>query len=130
MCNQKGSRSHNCDLITGKCECQSSMYGGDQCEHCAENYYNYTLGCQPCEECYSLVQNKVSNIRQRIETVEKNLQSIISITMTDTSRKIGLELDKNIKRIENEVNEFHSLFFEKSNYLIFNLILIVKTFTG
>lgn len=39
-CNQVGSISNDCDLITGQCKCLSS-FGGERCERCKHGYYNY-----------------------------------------------------------------------------------------
>ena len=50
--------AEQCDDF-GKCKCRAQFAGG-QCNRCEENFYNFTSGCLRCDECYNLVQNKVS----------------------------------------------------------------------
>lgn len=123
-CDPRGSRTFNCDLITGKCECQSSAFDGNRCDRCAENFYNFTLGCVPCEDCYGLVQKEVHTIRERTERIEGNLQNIMKETITEETRKIGRELEANLNRIRNEINQLHKLLFERSESCLFVCLFV------
>lgn len=110
----KGSRGQQCDLVTGKCECRSSAFGGDKCDRCAENHFNFTIGCQPCEDCYNLVQNGVEKIRERVNSLEESLERIVRDTMTEEARIKSRELEGNLKRIKNNVNDLHKQLYENS----------------
>ena len=48
-CNSEGSLDSQCDLHTGVCECKSGV-GGDKCESCLPQFYNFTSdGCVECD---------------------------------------------------------------------------------
>lgn len=117
----KGSRGQQCDLVTGKCECRSSAFGGDKCDRCAENHFNFTIGCQPCEECYNLVQNGVEKIRERVNSLEESLERIVRDTMTEEARIKSRELEGNLKRIKNNVNDLHNQLYENSKIKPFKI---------
>lgn len=114
LCDPKGSRSPQCDVITGKCECRTSAFGGQRCDRCAENYYNFTIGCQPCEECYGLVQTQVEKMRQRVIQMDASLERIVRDTMTDQAKQQTREIESNLKRLKGELDELHKQFFENS----------------
>jgi hypothetical protein len=116
LLNTKGSQSQQCDLVTGKCECRSSAFGGNRCDKCAENYYNFTIGCQPCEECYGLVQIGVGKMRQRIEALENGLEKMVADTVTEEAKQKSRELENNLKKIKADVNQLHKELFEDSKY--------------
>ena len=40
-CNARGSIDNDCDQKNGKCSCQNERISGDQCEKCANGYWNY-----------------------------------------------------------------------------------------
>ena len=67
---EPGSRLQ-CDE-RGMCACREH-YDGAKCDRCKPNRYNFTRGCLPCDDCYSLVHDKVNAIRTAVATIERSL---------------------------------------------------------
>ncbi|ESO94175.1 hypothetical protein LOTGIDRAFT_118598, partial [Lottia gigantea] len=47
QCNPMGSQSIYCDPDSGQCQCKENIIGL-KCDRCADNFYNFSLGCIPC----------------------------------------------------------------------------------
>ena len=46
-CSSAGSRSSECSVDSGQCQCRPN-YEGEKCDRCAAGFYGYP-NCQPCE---------------------------------------------------------------------------------
>ncbi|RNA21261.1 Laminin subunit gamma-1 [Brachionus plicatilis] len=109
-CDQLGTQFGNlqCDEF-GKCPCREN-FAGLKCNTCAENRFNFTNGCQRCDDCYNLVQNQVQLLRHRIKEIEHNL---------DLMQQNGVEIDddqsvllqQKLDTIKLSVDDLHSKLF-------------------
>ena len=61
----------------GQCNCREN-FAGMKCNKCDENRHNFTSGCLKCEECYSLVQEQVGALRDKIKLLQLNLNKIVA----------------------------------------------------
>merc|ERR1719239_1418140 len=50
-CNHEGSSLHQCDPITGECDCNIGI-GGKKCDECARGYSGTSPYCTECGECF------------------------------------------------------------------------------
>lgn len=114
-----GSRGVECDVVTGKCECRSLAFAGLRCDRCAENHFNFTLGCQPCEDCYNLVQAEVESMRARLHGVDSKLDSVVRDTMTEQARVQSRQVESTLKRLKTELDDMHVKFFTNSGKFAF-----------
>ncbi|PIK42259.1 putative laminin subunit gamma-1 [Apostichopus japonicus] len=109
-CNPQGSRSLNC-TYDGVCDCQDGVIG-DKCDSCEENFYNIALGCVQCPDCYSLVQDKVNEHRQKLEDLKNLLQNIgenpevvNDVNFEKQLKALEAELDVAVVEAERAINE-------------------------
>lgn len=65
-CNLIGSKSAECNRLTGQCECKNSNITGLKCDRCRENFHNLAEGCIECDTCYQIVQLGVEHHRKEL----------------------------------------------------------------
>lgn len=58
--------------IIGQCLCKDNVEGL-HCDHCSENYYNLKESCQPCDDCYSLIQDRKNSINKSMSILRNHL---------------------------------------------------------
>lgn len=80
-CDPSGSTDMQCDLISGQCPCRDKVEGR-KCDRCMENTRSKDTGgfgekiCEPCDDCYNLVQDAADEHRQSLENLDALLQKI------------------------------------------------------
>ncbi|KAK3855199.1 hypothetical protein Pcinc_038380, partial [Petrolisthes cinctipes] len=57
-CDQQGSTSSTCDIVTGQCPCKNNVVGRT-CSHCRAGYWGHVRG-RGCEECDCDPQGSIS----------------------------------------------------------------------
>lgn len=65
-CNLIGSKSSECNRLTGQCECKNPNIVGLKCDKCRENYHDLAAGCIECDKCYQIVQLGVDHHRKEL----------------------------------------------------------------
>ncbi|XP_038046444.1 laminin subunit gamma-1-like [Patiria miniata] len=73
-CDRQGSAQLNCSS-DGVCICKDGVIG-EKCDNCRENHYNIALGCIPCPACYTLVQDRVNDHRDKLEQLEELINNV------------------------------------------------------
>lgn len=108
------SSSLQCDDF-GKCTCKAN-FAGAKCNRCAENRFNYTSGCLECDQCFNLVQDRVTGLRHKIANIQTTLRELWKNSI-DASN--GFQSDESIK-LQNKLNnlrimidELHDNFYAK-----------------
>ena len=48
QCHKEGSKSQQCDKVTGQCQCKD-RFTGQRCDRCKEGYGNVASGCRNCQ---------------------------------------------------------------------------------
>ena len=80
-CDPSGSTEQQCDLLTGQCPCRDKVEGR-KCDRCMENTRSRDTGgygdkiCEPCDDCYNLVQDAADEHRQNLANLDALLQKI------------------------------------------------------
>ena len=46
-CSPVGSLSLSCNPLTGQCQCKDNVQG-HKCDQCMDGFYNFSMGCLPC----------------------------------------------------------------------------------
>lgn len=65
-CNLTGSKSTECNRLTGQCDCKNTNITGLKCDRCKENFHNLAEGCIECDTCYQIVQLGVEHHRKEL----------------------------------------------------------------
>ena len=79
-CDLTGSLSEQCDVETGQCECRDKVEGR-RCDTCMENTKTRVGSqnekiCEPCDDCYNLVQDAANEHREGLNELETLLRHI------------------------------------------------------
>jgi len=80
-CDPTGSTDLQCNPLTGNCPCRPQVEGR-QCDRCMENTRSRDTGgygekiCEPCDDCYNLVQNAANQHRDNLDALDSLLQQI------------------------------------------------------
>jgi len=78
-CDHSGSLDLQCDELTGQCACRDKVEGR-KCDRCMENTKSRGGDgdkiCEPCEDCYDLVQDKANEHRDNLDRLDTLLQEI------------------------------------------------------
>jgi hypothetical protein len=102
----------SCD-VDGKCSCRDNI-AGDKCDRCVDNHFNFELGCQKCDECYSLVESKIISLKNDLISINNNFENKIKQTHTDETKRNNLELEKTLLKLKNEIKSVHDELYNKS----------------
>ncbi|XP_071808051.1 laminin subunit alpha-like isoform X2 [Asterias amurensis] len=78
-----------CDSVTGECLCPPGATG-DNCEECEDRYVLTDEGCQACDECTTLLLDKMD------ELDAMNLTAVF-VNVTDTT--VGIHLRQKLDRL-------------------------------
>lgn len=101
-CDPHGSTDHQCDELTGQCPCRDKVEGR-QCERCVENTktqegYVGEKVCEPCGECYNLVQQSANRHREHLRQLDNLLQQI-----AENPEPVGDDFEDNLRDLEERV---------------------------
>merc|ERR1712130_303626 len=102
-CDGYGSTDHQCDELTGQCPCRDKVEGR-KCERCMENTrtkegYGPEKVCEPCDECYNLVQNAANKHRENLQQLDKLLQQI-----AENPEPVGDDFEDNLLNLEKQIS--------------------------
>lgn len=75
-CNLIGSKSNECNRLTGQCECKNSNIVGLKCDKCRENYHDLSSGCIECDKCYQIVKLGVEHHRKELADLTDMINKI------------------------------------------------------
>ena len=106
-CDITGSTSHQCDLETGQCPCRDKVEGR-QCDRCEENtktrskdgFEGVEKVCEPCDDCYNLVQNATDDIRNSLTSLTDLL-----IAIAENPDPIGTDFKVDLRRLQVRVKQ-------------------------
>jgi len=107
-CDPTGSTSSQCDVVTGQCPCREKVEGR-KCDTCMENtktrvgYGNEKI-CEPCDDCYNIVQDNANDHRANLNKLEQLLVQI-SENPEPIGKEFEVQLTKLKVRIEHMVND-------------------------
>ncbi|OAF68069.1 Laminin subunit gamma-1 [Intoshia linei] len=79
-CDKYGSIDLQCHLKTGKCNCKLNVEG-KKCDRCIRNRYSLIEQCQPCPDCYKLVDESFKSIESSLKSFENGLNEISKNTV-------------------------------------------------
>ncbi len=119
-CDPDGSANLQCNEL-GQCECRPQV-SGDKCDRCSENFYNFTVGCQRCDECYSLVQTSVNQLRANMSRLNSELDRE-SLTVASRAKEVT-ELEAKLRRVKSNVNKLHSDMYKPNTPRTYNETLV------
>lgn len=74
-CDPRGSESLDCDVNSGQCLCRQFVEG-QRCDQCVENRYDLGRGCLECDDCYSLIGHRRTDIRKRVDELRDRLDEV------------------------------------------------------
>jgi laminin, gamma 1 len=112
--------SLQCDDF-GKCKCRDH-FSGLKCDSCEENRFNFTAGCQKCDECYDLVQNKVTILRQKVKAIEMTLDEMIEMSKSESGKNSdqlndeNMKLQDKLKSLKDEIESLHESLFQSRQF--------------
>lgn len=75
-CNRTGSKSDECNRLTGQCDCKNPNIVGLKCDRCRENYHDLAAGCVECDTCYQIVQLGVDHHRRELNELTDMINKI------------------------------------------------------
>lgn len=100
-CDGVGSESADCDVNTGQCLCKENVVGR-RCDQCADNWYNLRRGCLPCDDCYTLIQQRKNSINKRLIEVREKLDEVqhkpVKVDDDEFKAKFG-EVEQNVEKL-------------------------------
>jgi len=98
-CDPTGSTADQCDLATGQCPCRDKVEGR-MCDTCMENtktrvgYGNEKI-CEPCDDCYNIVQDNADSHRDSLNKLDDLLTHIL-----ENPEPIGPEFTVQLKKLK------------------------------
>ena len=99
-CDPTGSTDLQCDELTGQCPCRHKVEGR-KCDRCMENTQTRDISgggekvCEPCDDCYDLVQTAVNQHRANLEALDRLLQQI-----AENPEPVGDEFEVQLRRLQ------------------------------
>ena len=99
-CDPTGSTDLQCDEVTGQCKCRDKVEGR-KCDRCMENTKSQDTGgngekiCEPCEDCYDLVQDAANQHRQDLDSLDRLLQQI-----AENPEPVGDDFEIKLKKLQ------------------------------
>jgi len=99
-CDPTGSTDLQCDELTGQCPCRHKVEGR-KCDRCMENTQTRDLGgggekiCEPCDDCYDLVQTAVNQHRSNLDALDRLLQQI-----AENPEPVGDEFEVQLRKLQ------------------------------
>ena len=99
-CDPSGSLELQCDELTGECPCRNQVEGR-QCDRCMENTKSQDTGgygekiCEPCDDCYNLVQDAANQHRANLAALDTLLQQI-----TENPEPVGEQFLLELKKLQ------------------------------
>jgi len=98
-CDPTGSTADQCDVVTGQCPCRDKVEGR-KCDRCMENtktrvgYGNEKI-CEPCDDCYNIVQDNADRHREDLAKLDSLLTQI-----SENPEPIGPEFEVQLKKLK------------------------------
>ena len=93
----------------GQCDCKEQV-SGDKCNVCTENYYNFTIGCARCDDCYNLVQASVNKLRAKLADMDRSFDSA---ELPSSAKNFELvQLEQKLKKVKTSVDTLHDNLFK------------------
>ena len=97
-CDPSGSLSDQCDIETGQCPCRDKVEGR-RCDTCMENTKTRTGSenekvCEPCDDCYNLVQDAANEHRDSLDQLGTLLRHI-----SENPEPIGSEFEVPLRKL-------------------------------
>ena len=99
-CDPSGSKDLQCDELTGQCPCLDKVEGR-KCDRCMENTKSKENGgngekiCEPCEDCYDLVQDGANQHRRNLDSLDRLLQQI-----AENPEPVGDDFEVKLKKLQ------------------------------
>ena len=98
-CDPTGSLSDQCDVLTGQCPCRDKVEGR-KCDTCMENTKTKSNEanqkvCEPCDDCYNLVQDAANSHRENLNQLETLLTHI-----SENPEPVGDEFEVKLKKLK------------------------------
>lgn len=99
-CDPTGSTDLQCDELTGECPCRDKVEGR-RCDRCMENTKSRDNGgygekiCEPCDDCYNLVQQAANQHRANLESLDRLLQQI-----AENPEPVGDDFELQLKKLQ------------------------------
>ena len=98
-CDPTGSLSEQCDVTTGQCPCREKVEGR-KCDTCMENTKTKSNDanqkvCEPCDDCYNLVQDAADSHRENLNQLEILLNHI-----AENPEPIGNDFEVRMKKLK------------------------------
>jgi len=103
-CDPTGSTELQCNELTGECPCRDKVEGR-RCDRCMENTRSRDSGgggsvyaekiCEPCDDCYNLVQEAANQHRANLAALDRLLQQI-----AENPEPVGEEFELKLKKLK------------------------------
>jgi len=98
-CDPSGSTSDQCDLETGQCPCRNKVEGR-KCDTCMENTktrdgYEGEKICEPCDDCYNIIQDAANQHRDDLNHLEILLRQI-----EENPEPVGDKFEVQLKKLQ------------------------------
>ena len=98
-CDPTGSLSDQCDTETGQCPCRDKVEGR-RCDTCMENTKTRVGSenekiCEPCDDCYNLVQDAANEHRASLDQLDGLLKHI-----AENPEPVGEDFNIQVKKLK------------------------------
>ena len=99
-CDPTGSTDLQCNELTGQCPCRNKVEGR-RCDRCMENTRSRDNGgygekiCEPCDDCYNLVQDAANQHRANLDSLDRLLQQI-----AENPEPVGDDFEIQLKKLQ------------------------------
>lgn len=102
-CAAEGSDTLQCDRATGRCLCRQGFTGA-RCDQCSRGYLGRFPSCAPCHICFSMWDEEVDCLWERIEELRERLDRALGPEVNGTAHRPLQELEEQLAKLHSLIS--------------------------